>query len=54
MVCVYHTTAAVNESDLVTDFVAVLDRALQLKDEPLALLCFSQRRSDLLNHFTKS
>lgn len=48
MVCVYGTVDTVYEIDFVTELAAVWDKALQVKDGPLALYCFAQRHIDLL------
>lgn len=51
--CVYGTAVAMNEKDIVTEVQAVSDKALHLKDGSLALLIFTQRRTDMLrNNYT--
>lgn len=46
-VCVHDTIAAVNEKDIVTEVVGIMDNALNLKDRTLALSCSAQRHIDL-------
>lgn len=49
MKCFYGTATAVNENNLVTGVVSILEKELQLKDGTLSLSGFAQHSVDLLN-----
>lgn len=46
--CVYSTTTAVKEIDLITDLEVVWEIRLQLSNEQLVLSCFTQRHTGWL------
>lgn len=50
MIWLYGTTATVNKNHLSAEVVHTWDRALPLKDGPLALSLFTKRRNNLLNY----
>lgn len=44
---IYNTVAGINEINLATEVVAILNKTLKLRDKPLAPSLFEQRRTPL-------